>query len=215
VAFRGWPTTAVEFFDGLEADNSKTYWLAHKDVYERDVKAPMVELLDELEDEFGEAKLFRPYRDVRFSADKTPYKTAIAATIGAGYVRFSAEGLTAGLGKYHMEPDQLERYRGAVADEPSGKELERVLAGLRRARLDVHGTDPLRTAPQGYPKDHPRVELLRYKGVVVMKAWPVAAWLGTAAAKKRVVQLFDTAAPLEAWLTRHVGPTTAATSRRR
>jgi uncharacterized protein (TIGR02453 family) len=214
MAFKGWPATALEFFEGLEADNTKSYWLAHKDVYEQDVKAPMVELLDELSHEFGDVRLFRPYRDIRFSADKSPYKTHIAAMIGAGYVQLSARGLLAGAGTYHMETDQLDRYRNAVDEDSSGRALERVARDLRRARLDVQGTDALKTAPQGYPKDHPRIELLRYKGVVVVKAWPVAAWLGTPSAKKRVVELFHAAAPLVDWLAEHVGTSTAARPRR-
>ena len=96
--FKGWPPSASVFFEGLEADNSKAYWLDHKEVYERDVKAPMEALLAELRDEFGESRLFRPYRDTRFSADKSPYKTTIAARIGDGYVQFSADGLLAGAG---------------------------------------------------------------------------------------------------------------------
>ena len=67
MAFRGWPIEAVEFYEGLEADNSKVFWQEHKTVYERQVKAPMEELLTELADEFGEGKLFRPYRDVRLT----------------------------------------------------------------------------------------------------------------------------------------------------
>jgi uncharacterized protein (TIGR02453 family) len=215
VAFRGWPPTAVEFYAGLEADNSKSYWLAHQDVYEQDVKAPMVELLDELAGEFGEGRMFRPYRDIRFSADKSPYKTSVAATVGSGYVHLSAEGLMVGAGMYHLEPDQLDRYRQAVADDASGEELEHIVRNLRGARIDVHGTDALKKAPQGYPADHPRVELLRYKGIVAMKAWPPAAWLGTAAAKKRVVDVLHSAGPLTDWLAQHVGPSAAARTRSR
>jgi uncharacterized protein (TIGR02453 family) len=206
VAFRGWPPAALEFFAGLEADNSKSYWLAHKDVYERDVREPMAELTDELSGEFGDVRILRPYRDIRFSADKSPYRTTIGAMIGAGYVQLSARGLLAGAGTYHLEGGGLDRYRAAVDDDSSGPELERVVAGLGRARLDVHGTDALKTAPQGYAKDHPRVELLRYKGLVAMRSWPVAAWLGTPAAKKRVVDFFHAAGPLVEWLDRNVGP---------
>ena len=144
MAFRGWPPTAQEFFAGLEADNSKSYWLSHKDVYECEVKAPMLDLLDELAFEFGEARLFRPFRDTRFSADKTPYKTSIAAMIGSRYVRLSAQGLAAGAGVYHMETDQLQRYRSAVEANDSGRELACIVADLRRARLEVQGTDPSR-----------------------------------------------------------------------
>ena len=75
----------------------------------------MEALLAELGPEFGETTLFRPYRDTRFSRDKSPYKTAIAARVGDGYVQLSAGGLMAGAGMYHMAPDQLERYRAAVA----------------------------------------------------------------------------------------------------
>ena len=206
VTFKGWPDRALGFYEGLEADNSKAYWLGHKDVYEQDVKAPMEALLAELAPEFGGTRLFRPYRDTRFSRDKSPYKTAIAAMVGDGYVQLSASGLMAGAGMYHLAPDQLERFRAAVANERSGHQLESIVDALRAARLDVAAMETLKTAPRGYPKDHPRVELLRHKGLVAMKTWPVASWLGTAGAKKRVVEVFRAAAPLLNWLQRHVGP---------
>jgi uncharacterized protein (TIGR02453 family) len=208
VAFRGWPATALEFYEGLEADNSKSYWNDNKAVYELDVKAPMVALLAELTDEFGDTRLFRPNRDVRFSANKEPYKTAIAATVGAGYVQLSAEGLMAGAGMYHLAPDQLERYRSAVASERTGPGLEGVIAAVGKAKIDVRGTDPLKTAPKGYPKDHPRIDLLRNKGLIASKMWPAAAWLGTAGAKTRVVDVWRGAAPLTSWLDGNVGPST-------
>jgi uncharacterized protein (DUF2461 family) len=72
MAFSGWPEEALDFYDGLTADNTKTYWTGHKAVYQAVVLGPMTELTEELAAEFGEPKLFRPYRDVRFSADKTP-----------------------------------------------------------------------------------------------------------------------------------------------
>jgi len=89
-AFKGWPAEAFDFYEGLEADNSKTYWTEHKATYDEKVLAPMVDLLAELEDEFGPTKVFRPYRDVRFSADKSPYKTNLGAVLGSGY---DAEGV--------------------------------------------------------------------------------------------------------------------------
>ena len=80
--------------------------------------------------EFGTAKLFRPYRDVRFSGDKTPYKTHQGATVhddagrlGAWYVQLSADGLRVGGGVWRLESDQLERYRRAVADDLQGARL--------------------------------------------------------------------------------------------
>jgi uncharacterized protein (TIGR02453 family) len=205
-SFKGWPESALVFYEGLEADNSKSYWLDHKDVYERDVKAPMEALLTELESEFGGFRLFRPYRDIRFSRDKSPYKTAIAAEIGNGYVQFSADGLLAGAGMYHMASDQLERYRAAVASDARGRRIQAVVDELKAAGMEITAMESLKTAPKGYPTDHARVELLRQKGLVVMRSWGVASWLKTAAAKKRVVEVFRASVPMLKWLDANVGP---------
>jgi uncharacterized protein (TIGR02453 family) len=205
MTFTGWPEEALDFYDGLEADNSKTYWLAHKQTYDTCVLQPMTELLDELGPEHGEGKIFRPYRDVRFSKDKSPYKTAIGAVIGDGYVQLSASGLAAGSGMYQMSPDQLDRYRRAVAAGHAGADLEDVIAGIRRHKIDVHGHEMLKSAPRGYPADHPRIELLRCKGLVAWQEWPVQPWLGTPAAKRRVADFLAATAPLNGWLGKHVG----------
>ena len=213
MAFRGWPDQALEFFEGLEADNSKAYWTAHKTVYDEKVRAPMEELVAALEPTFGAGRIFRPYRDVRFSADKSPYKTEVAAVIGDGYVRLSAEGLGAGLGMWMLAPDQLDRYRRAVSDDSSGSKLEELIAELTSQRIEVSGHDRVKTVPRGYPRDHPRAELLRNKGIAAFKQWPVASWLGTAAAKKRVEDFFVSARPLGDWLASNVGPSTVDSSR--
>jgi uncharacterized protein (TIGR02453 family) len=215
MTFAGWPEEALDFYDGLGADNSKTYWLAHKDVYETCVLAPMAELLAELEPEHGATKIYRPYRDVRFSKDKSPYKTAIGAHAGDGYIQLSADGLAAGSGMYVMAPDQLERYRAAVAADSSGAELEQIIAVLRKQDIDVHGRDSLKSAPRGYPPDHARAGLLRHKGLVAWKEWPVEPWLATPAARDEVADFLVATRPLGQWLTLHVGPTTEPTGRRR
>jgi uncharacterized protein (TIGR02453 family) len=209
MAFTGWPAEALEFYEGLQADNSKSYWTAHKATYDDKVYAPMVALLAELEPEFGAGKIFRPYRDVRFSPDKTPYKTAIAATLErGGYVQLSADGLAAGSGMYWMAPDQLVRYRAAVANDRTGTELEQLIKVLEKHKISVEAHDRLKSAPRGYPKDHPRAELLRYKGLIAWQNWPAAAWLGTRRAKDRVVGFLRNSAPLKEWLQANVGEST-------
>ncbi len=208
MAFRGWPAEALEFFEGLEADNSKPYWQRHKDVYETAVRAPMEALLADLESQWGEGRIFRPYRDLRFSRDKSPYKTNIAAMLGEGYVQLDARGLAAGCGMWEMAPDQLERYREAVDDDRSGKKLASVVAKARASDAEIMAHGELKTAPRGYAKDHPRVELLRYKGIVAWRSWPVGAWLGTARAKDRVVEFLKASRPLRAWLDANVGAST-------
>jgi uncharacterized protein (TIGR02453 family) len=205
MAFSGWPEEALDFYDGLMADNSKSYWTEHRATYDQKILGPMADLTEELAAEFGEPKIFRPYRDVRFSADKTPYKTHIGATIGhVGYIQLSAEGLGAGAGMWEMNSEQLARYREAVADDRSGAELEQVIAVIEKADITVHGHGALKSAPRGYPADHPRVALLRYKGVTAWKQWPVEPWLETAEAKDHIVSFLRTAQPLCSWLSAHV-----------
>ena len=123
--------------------------------------------------------MFRPNRDVRFSADKSPYKTRIYAGLErGGYVQFSADGLAAGCGYWMVEPDQLDRYRRAVADDRSGGGAGRDRRPDRGDGIEITAHETLKTAPRGYPKDHPRIELLRHKGLVTWKEWPAGAWLG-------------------------------------
>ncbi|MGH2827288.1 MAG: DUF2461 domain-containing protein [Actinomycetota bacterium] len=214
MAFRGWSAEALEFFEGLEADNSKTYWQQHKDAYQSLVRAPMEELLEELAPDWGEGKIFRPYRDIRFSSDKSPYKTNIAATVGDGYVQLRAAGLGAGCGMWHMAPDQLERYREAVSEERSGGELVGLATKAREEGLEVTGHDVLKTAPRGYARDHPRIEFLRFKGLVAWREWAPGAWLGTQRAKDRVVEFLQLSKPVGDWLKTYVGPSDLPERRR-
>ena len=108
-----------------------------------------------------------------------------------------------------VEPDQLDRYRRAVADDRSGAELVAIVDRIAATGIEITAHETLKTAPRGYPKDHPRIELLRHKGLVTWKEWPAGAWLGTPAAKDRVVDFLRTSAPLRAWLDARVGPPTA------
>lgn len=210
-AFRGWPVEAVEFYERLEAENTKAFWEANKSTWLESVRAPMEALSAEVADEFGPLHLFRPHRDVRFSKDKTPYKTHLGAvTEGVGgelyYVQLSAGGLFAASGYHQMARDQLARFREAVADERTGPALEAVVADLGR-RYDV-SSEGLTTAPRGYPRDHPRIALLRLKGVTVSTSWPPGPWLSTRRALSRVVGVWRSAQPLNDWLNAHVGPST-------
>ncbi|MBV9486890.1 MAG: DUF2461 domain-containing protein [Frankiaceae bacterium] len=205
MAFKGWPAEALEFYEGLTADNSKTYWQANKSTYDDVVLAPMKELLTELEPEFGPAKIFRPYRDVRFSKDKTPYKTQIAASFErSGYIALSADGLGVGSGMYHLESEQLARYRDAVAADKTGEPLQKIVADLIGQGIEVSAHDTLKIVPRGYNKDHPRNDLLRHKGLIGWRQFPVKPWLGTAKAKTKIVEFFHVMAPLNDWLAKNV-----------
>jgi uncharacterized protein (TIGR02453 family) len=208
--FGGFPEAATAFYEGLEADNSKTYWADHKATYEQAVLAPMLALLATLEPEFGAAKLFRPYRDVRFSADKSPYKTHQGAVVGTGtaqgtlYVQLSADGLMLGGGCYVMSKDQLVRYRAAIEDDVPGRRLEAVVAGLREQGFELAG-ERLQRAPRGVDPSHPRVELLRHKGIAALQNHGAPGWLATPEAAERIADGWRAVSPLNAWLAAHVG----------
>jgi uncharacterized protein (TIGR02453 family) len=215
MTFHGWTDAALDFYEGLEIDNSRGYWQAHKKVYDEQVRGPMEALLAELCDEFGDAKIFRPHRDIRFSADKTPYKTNVGATLANhGYVQVSAGGLAVASGTYVFATDQLARYRRAVALDLTGEALAKIVDDVRAAGLTITAVGTLTTAPRGYPRDHPRIELLRMKGLVTWKEWPVEPWLATAEAKDKVVAVLRASAPLVEWLDVHVGASELERSQR-
>jgi uncharacterized protein (TIGR02453 family) len=215
VTFKGWPASALDFYDGLEFDNSKDYWQAHKGVYESDVRAPMEALFAELAAEFGDGKIFRPNRDVRFSNDKSPYKTNIGGRLAkGGYVQFSGTGLAAGHGYYSMESDQLERFRAAIDDDYKGGQLLKVVAKIEKAGIDISSYGSLKTAPRGFDKAHPRIEYLRRKNLIAWNEWPIEPWLETAAVTGHVAGFLRAVKPLGSWLDQYVGPTEIVRERR-
>lgn len=204
MTFTGFGEYAVEFYDGLEADNSKAYWTDQRAVYESDVKAPMQALLAVLEPEFGAGKIFRPYRDVRFSTDKTPYKTHCGATVGPFYVQVGADGLMAAGGYYQMASDQVARFRTAVDDDRRGTDLQKRLASIENA-VEVRG-EMLKTRPRGFDPGHPRIDLLRHKSLFGSRTWPPDDTLHETGAIDRVVAAWRALTPLVEWLADHVGP---------
>src|SRR5436190_9295520 len=122
MAFNGFPREAFEWFEGLEADNSRAYFAANRDTYETAVREPLEELLEEFADELGgRVKLFRQHRDVRFSRDKSPYKTTTygvvmdrPGSLAGLYAQLSTTGFFVGTGYHQLEGDQLARFRDAV-----------------------------------------------------------------------------------------------------
>lgn len=212
--FTGFPAAAFDFYDALAADNSRTFWQANKATYRTEVREPLDALLAELDD-IGPFHVFRPYKDVRFAKDKTPYKDHQGAFSesegGAGfYIQLSAGGLMAATGYYAMASDQLVRFREAVDAEGRGAEVAAITTDLVRRNYGVGAIGELKTAPRGYPRDHPRVELLRRKGLMVSRSWDRADWMSTRAVVRRIRETWDGAATLNAWLDANVGPSTLA-----
>jgi uncharacterized protein (TIGR02453 family) len=220
--FRGFPAEAFEWFAGLERDNSKAYFTATRDRYETDVRGGVEAMLDELGTEFGgPVKVFRQQRDLRFSADRSPYKTRTYGVLAGDpdsatglYAELSARGLYAGTGYYQLARDQLERFRDAVADERAGPRLVGAVLAAQEAGLDIAG-ESLRTAPRGYPRDHPRIGLLRHKALIAGARLPGDGGIGRDAALEHVAGTWRAAAPITAWLDEHVRRSELPPARRR
>jgi uncharacterized protein (TIGR02453 family) len=208
--FAGIPDTAFRFYSELEQNNNREWWLEHKATYDSTVKEPLTLLLAELEPAFGAAKLFRPNRDVRFSLDKSPYKTAqgaFASTAeGVGYyVQLSADGLLIGGGCHTHSPTQLARLRGAVDAESSGQELQRIVEAIGSAGFAVEG-ERLKTVPRGFDKDHPRAELLKHKSLTAGMNVGQPGWLATPKATDEVARRWEELRPLVDWISRYAAP---------
>jgi uncharacterized protein (TIGR02453 family) len=217
-AFAGFSPAAFRWFDGLEEDNSRVWFAEHRDTYDDDVRGALEAFLEELADELGgEVKLFRQHRDTRFSADKSPYKTTTyglivdhPGSLAPLYAQLSAIGLFAGTGYYNLAADQLARFRDAAADDGTGPELERAIADAHAAGVETFG-EALKTAPRGYPRDHPRVWLLRHKSLIAgarLAPGRAGAGITRVAALDHARATWAACAPLNAWLDANVGGST-------
>ena len=207
--FTGIPEAALDFYDDLEADNTRSFWAKHKDVYESQVRAPMTALATALEEEFGTAKTFRPYRDVRFAKDKTPYKTHQGVFVPRGpstgwYVEVAAPGVRVGVGFYEASTERLGRIRDAIVDERRGRQLESVIEDLQDRGWTLGG-DRLKTSPRGYPADHPRIELLRHRSMTLAKPYGFAPIIHTPALLDKVRTDWRDARPFVEWVSENGG----------
>jgi len=208
--FAGIPPEAFRFYEELEGNNNREWWLAHKDTYQAAVKEPLVRLLTGLEPEFGPAKLFRPYRDVRFSQDKSPYKTAQGAFAtrqeGVGYyLQVSADGLLVGGGYRSHAPAQLARFRAAADASASGAALQEIVDSIAAAGFSVEG-EKLKTVPRGFDPHHPRAELLKHKTLYTGSHLGVPGWVSSAAAAEEIAARWRQVRPLVEWVGRHAAP---------
>ena len=206
-SFSGFPVAALDFYDDLEMDNTKSFWTAHREIYDECVRAPMLALLAELEPEFGPAKAFRPYRDVRFAKDKTPYKTHQGGLVQAGpgsgwYVEVAAPGVRVSGGWFHADPPRLATLRAAVAQERTGAELASLVASLADAGWQVGG-ETVKTSPRGWPADHPRIDLLRHKSLVVSRSYGFEPVVHRRELLDLVRTDWQTLRPLVAWARAH------------
>jgi uncharacterized protein (TIGR02453 family) len=204
----GIPVEAADFFAELEYNNERGWWLANQLRWRTVVREPFEALCEALAAEFGQPKVFRPNRDVRFSADKSPYKThqggVVRTSPGVGlYLQVSASGLLTGTGWWSPEPGQLEAFREAVLDDDGGAALVAIVEELEAGGSEIHG-DRLKTAPRGIDPSHPRIGLLRHRTLLASREHGTPEWLETPEVVERVRDDWRRYAALNRWLAAHL-----------
>ncbi|HEY2409219.1 MAG TPA: DUF2461 domain-containing protein [Polyangiaceae bacterium] len=221
MSFQGFADADAKFFRLLAKNQDRAWFQAHKAEFEAGWQAPMKELLAEVHagvdpafkhSELDAPKIFRIFRDVRFSKDKSPYKTHIGGVIPirrqgkmtevpmALYFHVGQPSSFAAAGHYMMDSAQLLKFRAAVADAKRGRELDKLLAALAKKGFAAHSYQNYQRVPKGYDPEHPRAEHLKRKGLTV--SFPPLP-KGALASKKLVPWLVThakAAAPLVEWL---------------
>lgn len=213
-----------DFFRDLAAHNERSWFDANRDRYERDVREPMLAFVRALQEPLAEispsilalakksgGSLFRIHRDVRFSPDKSPYKTwgALQFRHESGrdvhapgfYLHLAPGDVFAGAGVWHPGGEALGAIRKRIDADPDG--WERARDAVTSAGMELAG-DRLKTAPRGVARDHPQIDDLRRKDFIAVRPF------GEAAAVRpdflnRYVQACRDAEPLMKWLAEAMG----------
>jgi uncharacterized protein (TIGR02453 family) len=220
--FVGMPDEGLAFLEDLEERNTKDFFDANKAVFKEQVQVPFAALVEAAAARLrrsvpgiGQPKVFRIYRDLRFSKDKTPYKTSMSASVPSRppaedgrpgvdtgfYVNVGPAGLYVASGLYHPGRPELERVRAAIADPDTGPELEAILGRAATRGLEPY-LDPLQRAPKSYPADHPRAGLLKARSLVLNRQHDRAPWLQTAELLDHLVADWKAMIPFNRWLER-------------
>jgi uncharacterized protein (TIGR02453 family) len=207
-AFRGFPREALDFLRDLEADNDRDWFKRNRARYDEHLVEPARALADELA-AFGRPYVFRPWHDTRFHPGP-PIKEHIGLTLGyegggGYYVELSLDGLLVAAGLYSPGRDQLDRLRRGIDSPRTAAALSRAIGSAHRVGLELAPPD-LKRGPRGYPADHPRMELLRRRRMVVVQRHDLAAWLHRPEAGARIRAQLAAATPLVRWLRQQVGP---------
>jgi uncharacterized protein (TIGR02453 family) len=224
-AFTGFPPGGFDFFLELSHRQSREWFKANKQRYEELWVNPLRALLDDIGEEMSDVfphmrnapkHIFRIQRDTRFSPDKSPYKTHVAAHIPLYaaaeadwstpnmYIHFGLEDSVAAIGRWGMDKDAVQIFRQAIDDERKGSKLQKIVAALEKDGYHVSSHESLKRVPPPYPQDHPRGELLKLKGLAVsavdlpeelMPSRDLLGWLS---------ERLHKAAPVALWLAENV-----------
>jgi len=216
----------VDFFQDLSMNNSREWFLENKKFYEASVLEPskrfvisMGERLKEIAPDIVaipqvNRSLFRLNRDIRFSPNKTPYKTHLGIIMwqGAGkrmenpgyYFHLEPDRYMIGAGLYMFPKDIMEIYRKAVMDEKLGPELETIVSIVEEKGY-VIGEKKYKRVPRGFPPDHERAELLKYGGMFALEEGPIPKWVFNGDITDELMKRWKEMKPVQEWVLKILG----------
>jgi len=216
--FYNFPRETFSFLSDLSSNNYRAWFEANKARFRRVVEEPVEDFVSVMAARMTQAfkdvthlhaKVFRIHRDLRFSKDKTPYKTHIGIRFNEDvsmncatpffYVQLEAENVLFVVGQKKFEGESIDRYRTAVMNEQSGRALEVLVRKFRANGADLQG-DQWQRVPRGYPADHGRANLLRFKGLYVGQSLPVTNQVHGSGFVGMCLDQFANGKPLYDWL---------------
>jgi uncharacterized protein (TIGR02453 family) len=214
-AFKGFDKDAIAFLHELTIEMNKDWFEANKPRYQRVWVEPLTALLEHVQAKlakiYAPVKLvphvFRIYRDVRFSKDKTPYKTHVAGVLRTGvgsamYLHVETDEEWVGAGTYFFEDTQLPKWRKLVAADRTGKDIQGIVGKLRKKGYEVGGHEDYKRVPKPFTDDHPRAEFLRMKGLTAAFPAMPKGMLHRADLADWLVEHGRAVAPMVSWLRR-------------
>jgi uncharacterized protein (TIGR02453 family) len=220
--FNGFSEETVKFLRGLKANNSKSWFASHRKIYERHLLTPAMTFVAEMGQKLEQISpnivavpkidqsIFRIYRDVRFSSDKSPYKTHLAMLFWEGerkkienpsfYIHFDSEVVFIGAGIYGFPRDMLRPYREAVVHPLHGKALRDAINRVRKNPENILGWKHFKKIPAGFDPDHPNADLLRYNGLGFQWEAPLPEEFYSGEFVDFVFNKFKEMSPIHHWL---------------
>ena len=229
MTFSGFPAAGIQFLSDLAENNNKEWFEANKKIYKQELEAPAITFVmalgERLRSTFpnlradprtnGGGSLMSIYRDVRFSKDKTPYKTNVSALLWEGEgkknlnpamgFQLTAHSMGLMTGMHGLQKEHLAKFREAIADDELGSEAEAVVNAIKGMSDYRVGGAHYKKVPRGYDADHPRADLLKYAALYAYPPEVSIADVQTPAVMDICVGHFEALAPLHRWLVKALG----------
>ncbi len=208
--FQGFGPGVVDFYLELEQHNNREWFHANRARYDSEVAIPLKALASTLERAYPPVKVFRPFRNTRFWPELPPLNEHASLVANAGssaiyYLRLDADGMLVNGGSHELSKQQLAIFRSIVATDSGAGEVRALLAEAKSHGFTLSQEHSLKTAPRGYSRDHPSIDLLRLRSLALSSHHPPGPWLATRESLARIIEGWRQVTPWVAWLRTNLG----------